>query len=372
MDDNNIIDENNAIDQASLEPQDEQQFSFKVEGYEDEKTVADATEQVGDHSTDEGGVAELTEEPTSTQEQEEVPAKAETQEETVTEEEIIDVLDDVNTGDEPVTETETGLPDWIQKLVDFNADTGGGLEEYNKYNVDVDSLSDDDLLKHYYKMTKPHYSEEDIALLLDNKYGVDDSEELSQEDRLKLLAKKDEISEAKKLIIGQKDKYYSDLKSGVGQAPEKYKEAVQFYNDSQKKQNEIAEWRDSFMKQSKAVLNESFKGFAFEAGGKKFRLNAGDGTKILDNQQNLDNLLGEFLDDKGGLANAESYHKAIWAARNADKIFNSAYEQGKADALKERAKSTKNPNYSQNSGQSSTPQPQSKFKFIGNDFNNEW
>ena len=39
---------------------------------------------------------------------------------------------------------------------------------------------------------------------------------------------------------------------------------------------------------------------------------------------------------------AKGYHKAIFAGRNADKIANHFYEQGRADAIKESAKAAKN------------------------------
>jgi hypothetical protein len=44
----------------------------------------------------------------------------------------------------------------------------------------------------------------------------------------------------------------------------------------------------------------------------------------------------------GTVADAKGYHKALFAGRNADKIANHFYEQGRADAIREQAKLSKN------------------------------
>ena len=42
------------------------------------------------------------------------------------------------------------------------------------------------------------------------------------------------------------------------------------------------------------------------------------------------------------MEDAAGYHKAVYAARNADTIANHFYEQGKTDAIKEQIAKTKN------------------------------
>ena len=65
---------------------------------------------------------------------------------------------------------------------------------------------------------------------------------------------------------------------------------------------------------------------------------------MADNQSNLTNFVKTFLDDKGNVKDYEGYHKAIYAARNADTIANHFYEQGKADAIKDVTAKSKNIN----------------------------
>jgi uncharacterized protein (DUF2164 family) len=56
---------------------------------------------------------------------------------------------------------------------------------------------------------------------------------------------------------------------------------------------------------------------------------------VADKQSNITNLIKKFLNEKGEVVDLKGYHKAMYAAENADTIANHFYEQGKADAIKE-------------------------------------
>jgi uncharacterized protein (DUF2164 family) len=56
---------------------------------------------------------------------------------------------------------------------------------------------------------------------------------------------------------------------------------------------------------------------------------------VADKQSNINNLIKKFLNDKGEIVDMKGYHKAMYAAENADTIANHFYEQGKADAVKD-------------------------------------
>ena len=79
-------------------------------------------------------------------------------------------------------------------------------------------------------------------------------------------------------------------------------------------------------------------------GEKRFRYNV-QNPEVADNQSNLTpNFVKKFLDEKGNVKDYEGYHKAIYAASNADTIANHFYEQGKADAIKDVTAKSKNIN----------------------------
>ena len=49
------------------------------------------------------------------------------------------------------------------------------------------------------------------------------------------------------------------------------------------------------------------------------------------------------MDKEGNISDAKGYHKALYAAMNADKLASHFYEQGKADGVKSLVQQSKNP-----------------------------
>jgi uncharacterized protein (DUF2164 family) len=56
---------------------------------------------------------------------------------------------------------------------------------------------------------------------------------------------------------------------------------------------------------------------------------------VAEKQSNITNLVKKFLNEDGSVRDVKGYHKAMYAAENADTIAKHFYEQGKADAIKE-------------------------------------
>ena len=54
-------------------------------------------------------------------------------------------------------------------------------------------------------------------------------------------------------------------------------------------------------------------------------------------------LLKKYSNDKGEIVDPSGYHKAMYAAMNADKLAHHFYEQGKADGIKNVINTSKNP-----------------------------
>ena len=101
---------------------------------------------------------------------------------------------------------------------------------------------------------------------------------------------------------------------------------------------------EHFVKQTETVFNEEFKGFDFKVGESKYRFKVQDVQQTKQAQSDILNAFGTFLDENSMLKDAQGYHKALFAARNADKIANHFYEQGRADAIKQLQAEAKNIN----------------------------
>jgi len=305
-------------------------------------------EEIKEDVADDGGVVELTETTDSTQKQEEVQPETETQETPVVEEITEEVEELVEQVEEAVAEAEaTGkeLPENIQKLMQFMEDTGGDLEDYVKLNQDYSELDNNALLKEYYKQTKPHLDSEEIDFLMEDNFSFDEDVDEDIDVRRKKLALKEQVAQAKQHLDGAKSKYYEDIKHGSKLTNEQQK-AVDFFNrynkESKEQQQEADKQHKTFLNKTNKLFNKEFKGFEYEIGEKKFRLNVKDSNTVKDTQSDINNFVGKFLNKKNEMEDAKGYHKSMYTAMNADKIASHFYEQGKADALKNSVAKSKN------------------------------
>ena len=100
--------------------------------------------------------------------------------------------------------------------------------------------------------------------------------------------------------------------------------------------------QQDFKVQTEQIFNNDFKGFDFDLGQKKFRYQVPNPSEVGKSQLDVGNFISQYTDDKGAVTNPSGYHKALYAAMNADKIANHFYEQGKADGVKNIVDSSKN------------------------------
>ena len=260
----------------------------------------------------------------------------------ITEDVVEEVTKEVKEAKRDAQITGKPLPENIEKLVSFMEETGGNIEDYVRLNADYSNVDNDTLLKEYYKQTKPHLDNEEIAFLMEDNFSYDEELEEEREIRKKKLAIKEEVAKAKNFLETAKSKYYDDIKLRPGVTQEQQK-ATDFFNRYTKEQETAQEQHGRFQEQTKDYFEKDFKGFDFNLGEKKFRYGVQNPTKLVDSQSNITNLVKKFLDNKGNVVDTKGYHKAIYAAENADTIASHFYEQGKADAVRDVVSSSKNP-----------------------------
>jgi len=244
---------------------------------------------------------------------------------------------------EPEPQPQLELPENVEKLVNFMKETGGDINDYVRLNADYTNIDDTALLKEYYKQTKPHLDPDEIEFIMEDKFDYDEDIDEDRDIRKKKLAKKEEIARAKNFLEETKSKYYDEIKLRPGVTQEQQK-AMEFFNRYNKEQQNVKKQHEEFKNTTKNYFTKDFKGFEFNLGEKRFSYNVQNPETVADNQSNLTNFVKTFLDDKGNVKDYEGYHKAIYAARNADTIANHFYEQGKADAIKDVTAKSKNIN----------------------------
>ena len=232
------------------------------------------------------------------------------------------------------------LPENIEKLVSFMEDTGGTIEDYTRLNADYSQIDDTALLKEYYKKEKPYLEGEEIDLLLEDFVADEDLDE-EKDIRKKKIAFKEEVAKAKSYLEETKSKYYDEIKLRPGVTQDQQK-ATDFFNRYSKQQETAEQQHAQFKESTKELFNDNFEGFDIKVGEKSYKYNIQNRDKVAENQSNINNLVGKFLDADGNVNDAKGYHKAMYAADNVDKIASHFYEQGKADAVKEVVNNSKN------------------------------
>jgi len=266
-----------------------------------------------DDKIDESGVAGSNEATTSSQEQKEILQETETQK----------------------------LPENIEKLVNFMEETGGTVEDYARLNRDYSNINTDALLHEYYKQSKPHLDSEERSFIIEDSFSFDEELDEARDVRKKKLAYKEEVAKATGFLEDLKGKYYDEIKLRPGVTQEQ-KKATDFFNRYNEDQEVNKAKHDVFKNRTKELLNDNFKGFDFKLGEQKFRYGIKDPASVADQQADISTFIKTFLNDKGEIQDAKGYHKALYAARNADTIAQHFYEQGKTDAIKNSIAKSKN------------------------------
>jgi len=234
------------------------------------------------------------------------------------------------------------LPENIEKLVSFMEEIPGStIEDYVRLSANYEDVDDNTLLREYYKNTRPHLEYDEVNFLLEDNFNYDEEVDEERDVRKKKLAYKEEIGKAKSYLEGLKSKYYDEikLKSNVDKDQQK---AIDFFNRYNEDQKVASKQREVFKKVTEDTFNDKFEGFDFNLGDKNFRYNVKDKSDVMEKQLDINNFVKTFLNEKNELSDPSGYHKAIYAARNADTIAKHFYEQGKADAVKDVVAKSKN------------------------------
>ena len=350
------IDENNAeapmgdgkVKKPRLKKYNQQEETLKVNLAKEEPAAEEQVEEQPKEETQEEQpvVEEVVEE---TKEEEAVEENEQPVVEEITDEKVEEKVEEVQEAVEEAIEEakETGqeLPENIQKLMQFMDETGGDLEDYVRLNQDYSKLDSKNLLREYYKQTKPHLDADEIEFLMEDSFTYDEDVDDPKDIKRKKLAFKEQVADARAQLDRQKSKYYEEIKSGVKLTPDQQK-AIDFFNRYNKEQTETEkvaqQQREAFTSKTNQLFNDKFKGFEYNIGDKRFRFNVKDAAQVKENQSDINNFVSKFMDKKQQLTDPQGYHKSLFTAMNADAVANHFYQQGRADAIKDSIAKAKN------------------------------
>lgn len=280
---------------------------------------------------------------------------------------------DISSVDELFSEQEKNspLPDEVSKYLDFKKETGRGFEDFIKANRSYDNLEDDQILKEYYSLTESDLDSEDIQYLMEDKFGYDEEVDDDRDIKKKNISKKRELAIAKKYLSKLSETYKTPLESSGGSYSEEQLKEINAYKEYvQKAQTEVESNKrksEYFQKKTDEVFNSEFKGFEFNIGDKNVIYSSGDANEIKSKQVNVQSFINQYLGEDGLVNDAQGWHKALNAAMNPDKLAQYFYEQGKADAIGDVSKKSKNINMSLRQTPQSSPQKGFQARAVNTD-----
>ncbi len=176
---------------------------------------------------------------------------------------------------------------------------------------------------------------------MEDKFHYDEEYDEERDIKKKQLAMKEEVAKANNFLDGLKDKYYREIKLKPGITKEQ-QQASEFFNRHNKEQEIAQQQHKTFKKSTEDFFTNDFKGFDFNVGEKKFRYGVKNPNDVATAQSDIATFIKKFLSEDGSVKDYDGYHKAIYAARNADTIAQHFYEQGKSDAVKDVMAKSKN------------------------------
>ncbi|WZE63604.1 hypothetical protein PANI_CDS0085 [Maribacter phage Panino] len=338
--------------QEESQEQESEQEETQDESSEQEETQENDSSEETEESDDSG----TEDEDSTSEEEQETESEQEESQEDIEEEEVVDYEE---------------LPESVQKYLEFQKETGGSLKDFLEINQDFDALPQDDVIRKYLKKTNPYLDSDDIEYEIESRFKIDEADS-DAESRAKKVAKKKFYGEAMKALKEQGAKYKADLGSSAA-LPQQAQEAIKFQQEFQAKQAESAKAmeavRSSFVKETDKVLGKDFKGFEVKIGEETMTYKPVDVKKTKEQNLNVNNLLSKFTDKKGNVKDVKGYHKALTFASNPDAIAKHFFDLGKAAAIEQDVKDSKNIQMKPRQIQPKSTGDKPKMKFVDLDSN---
>lgn len=257
--------------------------------------------------------------------------------------------EEVNSLDELIEKRASSqeIPEDVASYLKYRQETGRSFEDYLKLNQNYDEMEEDDLLRNYLLSTEEGVDQDDVDVLLED-YTFDEDLDDEVDVKRKKVAKKKAVAKAKKYFNSQKEQYAKPLESsGNGLSPaerEEFEAYKKQLNESSSHNEEMKRRSEWFQQKTNEVLSDDFKGFEFNVGDKKMVYAPASVNDLKKSNSDITNFIGKFLDEDGLIKDAQGYHRALSVAMNPEKYAQFFYEQGKADAVDNISRKSKNIN----------------------------
>ena len=337
----------------------ESEFKVRAVDFE-EKSVAEKEaellEGLEDHTGDQDTVKiDLTEEQQPVEEQQ-TQETDQVQELDLDDNKVLSYLGkrwnkEITSLDELVQEREQAeeLPEDVSAFLKYKRETGRGIEDFMKLNVDYTAMDEDSLLYQYAKEQNPELDADEVKFELESKFSYDEDFDDDKQIKKVKLERKKELNKAREYFNKLKEQYKVPLESRDSFVPQEEKEAYESYK--QYKQTATSEQEEQqkrskyFADKTNELFSDKFEGFKFKIDeDKAVTFKPADAKTLLNEQSSLSNFVNKFLNEDGYLKDAETFHRAIAIASNPEKFAKFFYEKGMTEAVETVSKESKNIN----------------------------
>ena len=256
---------------------------------------------------------------------------------------------EINSVDELFAQREANeeLPEDVSAFFKYKKETGRGFDDYVRLQKNYDDMEGDAVIADYYAQTEEGLDEIDIQDMIQDRFGYEEDYDDEKDVRKKKLAHKRELAKAKKFFKEQQEQYKVPLESsgdvGSAERQEEFNRYKSYVEESNTREEQMKKRYDWFVDKSNDVFTDDFKGFNFTVNDKQYTYKPGDAKELFNKQKDVNNFIKPYLDSESGMMkDAEGYHRAMSIAMNPEKFAQFFYEQGKAEAIDDVSKKSKN------------------------------
>jgi len=239
------------------------------------------------------------------------------------------------------------LPEDVSAFFKYKKETGRGFDDYVRLQKNYDDMEGDAVIADYYAQTEEGLDEIDIQDMIQDRFGYEEDYDDEKDVRKKKLAHKRELAKAKKFFKEQQEQYKVPLESsgdvGSTERQEEFNRYKSYVEESNTREEQMKKRYDWFVDKSNDVFTDDFKGFNFTVNDNQYTYKPGDAKELFNKQKDVNNFIKPYLDSESGMMkDAQGYHRAMSIAMNPDKFAQFFYEQGKAEAIDDVSKKSKN------------------------------
>lgn len=239
------------------------------------------------------------------------------------------------------------LPEDVSAFLKYKRETGRGIEDFMKLNVDYSAMDEETLLYQYAKEQNPELDADEVRFELESKFSYDEDFDDDKQIKKVKLERKKELTKARDYFNKLKEQYKVPLESREAFVPQEEREAYESYK--QYKQTATGEQEEQlkrskyFAEKTNELFSDKFEGFKFNIDeNKAVTFKPADAKTLLNEQSSLSNFVNKFLNEEGYLKDAEVFHRAIAIASNPEKFAKFFYEKGMTEAVETVSKESKN------------------------------